>query len=92
MKTVEIEVGDDGKVQVGLIPEQAEGMGEGAEKDYMRPVKDVEAAIDVVRDLLTGDTGDQAEAAENEEMGQGFGQVKRPAMMPAAGAQYGEEA
>lgn len=71
-KTVEIVCDDQGQYSVGLEPqeqEQAEGQagGEQAPEGYLKPVKSLDDALQVARDLLSGSTGEQAQAAENEQ-------------------------
>lgn len=71
---VEIEIGDDGTVRVGVEPYDQEAAGaEEQEKSYMQPAKSVEDALGTARDLLSGATGAQAQAAQAEgDFRQGF--------------------
>lgn len=95
MRTVEIQMGDDGQFKVGLEPETEEAQGmqgaQGApvpegEEDFLKPVASLDEALQVARDLLSGDTGNQAAAAnENQDLEAGY---KRGAGMgPAPGPQ-----
>lgn len=80
--TVQIECNKDtGQYLVGIVPEEQEGQGdaqaqggeEEAEKSYLKPVKSVDEALQVARDLLEGTNGDQAQAASAEtDMAKGF--------------------
>jgi hypothetical protein len=70
-KTVCIEVSADGTYMVGLEPQgQPEGqLGEEAqEKSWMSPVKNLDDALRVARDLLTND---QAQSAEDNQAFEG---------------------
>lgn len=76
-RTVCIEVYEDGRVMVGLEPPGEQGAEEAAERPYMSEAKDVGAALQVARDLLTGDTAVQAESVteaptEEDDMAAGF--------------------
>lgn len=81
----------------GLQPDQAtqgapgaEGTEEAGEKSYMQPVKDVETALQVARDMLQGSSGAQAQAAQAEgDFSKGFGKgagapAGRPTRVPGA--------
>lgn len=88
-KKVCIEVDDNGQILVGLEPAEMEqmqgGMQQGgeeqSEQSYMKPVKSIDDALSVARDLLTGDTGEQAQQANEQSFQQGF-QGRQP-MGPA---------
>lgn len=68
-KTVCIEVDAQGQYTVGLEPQGMEGQeSEDQEKSYMSPVKSLDDALRVAKDLLTSD---QAQSAENDQAFQG---------------------
>lgn len=87
---VQIELDKDtGKVMVGLLPEGGEAAPEGApgeeqaEASYMKPVKDVAEALQVAGDLLQGQTGEQAQAANAEsDFQKGFGKNQPAGPVP----------
>lgn len=56
------------EVSVGLVGENED---EAAEEQAMRPAKDLDDALSIARDLLSGQTGDQAQ----EAMKVGFNRV-----------------
>ncbi len=80
--TVQIEM-DQGKFTVGMVPAASEAqppaqpaapMGaqppqgeEQAEGSYMKPVASLDQALQVARDMLSGDTGAQAQEADKAE-------------------------
>lgn len=71
MICVEIELADDGSVKVGVCPPE-QGEPDQGEKEYLQPAKSVEDALGTAKDLLSGDTGEQAQEAE-AEFAQGYG-------------------
>lgn len=52
------------QAQPGQAPDA--GGEEAAEKSYLKPVKSLEEALQVARDLLQGATGQQAQQAEKD--------------------------
>ena len=81
---VEIEIGDDGAVRVGAQPYE-EG-AETAEKPYLQPARSVEDALGTAKDLLSGSTGEQAQAAQAEgDFRQGFSGARPMGATPAQG-------
>lgn len=75
-RCVKIEAYDDGRVLVGLVPQDIEQNGpvtdeEEAEKQYMQPVDSIDEALDKARELL-GAPGAPTEGGEEAEMQQGF--------------------
>ena len=72
MKTVEIVQHDDGRVEVGLVPESREGAESGETESYLAPAESVDAALEIARDLLVGDSAALAEEAAEAEMATGF--------------------
>lgn len=78
MKAVEIEVDDQGQVTVGMPPASEETGAQDVQEDksYMKPVQSVDQALQVAKDMLTGQSGAQAQAANaqtaDQQMAQGF--------------------
>lgn len=69
MPCVAIEVGEDGTVKVGLIPPEAAAQY----ADALQPAQSVEDALGTAKDLLSGQTGEQAQASQDEgQFRQGF--------------------
>jgi hypothetical protein len=69
MKTVCIEMADDGSITVGLEPEEGDGQegsaaDESQDKSWMSPAKSLDEALSVAKDLLTSD---QASDAQNND-------------------------
>ena len=69
-KCVAIEMADDGTVKVGPIPPEATAQY----ADALQPVKTLADAFDTANDLLTGETGEQAQEAE--QVATGYNRVK----------------
>ena len=71
MKTVEIHMMDSGEIMVGMAPMEP-GMEESGEadpmagKDYLSPANNLNNALDVARDLLTGNTEANIAQAESD--------------------------
>jgi hypothetical protein len=83
MKTVCIEMDDDGTIMVGLEPETADASGaapqegtqpeEDQEKSWMSPAKSLDDALSTAKDLLTSDQAAQAnDQASNDAFEGGF--------------------
>lgn len=69
--TVEIHCDEQGQYSVGVEPEaqeMQEGMAPAAEGEgsNLKPVKSLDEALQVARDLFAGDTGAQAQQAEKQ--------------------------
>lgn len=80
-RTVEIRCDDQGQYSVGVEPEDQEQAGQepgqaqepqgategaGDQEDYLKPVKSLDDALSVARDLFQGTTGAQAQTAEKQ--------------------------
>lgn len=79
MPCVAIEVGEDGTVKVGMIPPEATAQY----AKEMQPAQSVEDALGTAKDLLSGQTGEQAQAASAEGgFAQGFAK-QQPIGAPA---------
>jgi len=83
MKTVCIEMADDGSLAVGIEPEA--GMTEGApgieaDKSYMQPVASIDEALKMASQLLAVPAADGASPFDEQNMQQGFNKARGPAI------------
>lgn len=63
-----------------------EGGEESAEASYMKPVRSIDEALSIAKDMLAGQSGAQAQAANaDEQMAQGFGKQQPASMMARQG-------